>query len=154
MLLLPLTAAAVVFASGCEKPDIAPEAEWVRIDLYEANSSLKGFIDTKTYEVMGTSKVRFRHKLSSDTETRVTHLYLDCREYKYKILAAATYDGKGKILSREGEKPVWTRFDPDSNTETLCVTLDPAGGGIIPKRDLPIIRELLLKGMRKSAAKK
>lgn len=151
---MPLAAAAVVFAGGCEKPDIALDAEWVRIDLYEADSPLKGFIDTKTYEVLGFSKAKFRHKLSTDTETRVTHLYLDCGEDKYKILASATYDGEGNLLSREGERPEWKSFDPDSNAETLCITLDPAGGGIIPKRDLPIIRELLLKGMRKFAKEK
>jgi len=124
-------------------------AVWARIDVLDVNSPVRGFVDTKTYLPVTDMTVDFWHKLSSEKESLITHMLLDCQQKKYKIMAQLTYDSAGTLLSQETKPSDWQNIAPNSNTELLCTTLAPTGEALIYKEDLPIIRDLMRSGIKK-----
>jgi hypothetical protein len=125
------------------------DADWARIDLDKPDAAVQGFIDMKTYRPLGTMAAEFWHKISSKDKDVISHILIDCQRQKYQILDRLDYDSNGKLLSQTTETSGWIIIAADSNAEVLCATLSPSGDTMIQQRDLPIIRGLLLKGIKK-----
>ncbi len=136
-------------AVSASSEKILNEANWVRVDLFEEDSPVKGFIDENSYRPLDVLLAEFWHRIVTEDGEMISHLALDCGNQRYLVLTRLEYDAAGDLVSENDERTDWIAIAPDSNAEGLCLTLSPMGESVIPKRDIPLIRELLLKGLRK-----